>query len=83
MRKGWKNLAFDEPARGVAVGGKAGLIAIMSRLVEAGTSLLMISSEITELGALADRVLLMRGGLIKTELSRDQLSQEALLLHSH
>ena len=83
MSSGSKILIFDEPTRGIDVGAKAEVFAIMSRLVEAGTSILMISSEINELVALADRVLVMRGGLIKTELSRDQLSQEALLLHSH
>ena len=83
MSSGSKILIFDEPTRGIDVGAKAEVFAIMSRLVEAGTSILMISSEINELVALADRVLVMRSGLIKVELTREQLSQEALLLHSH
>ena len=83
MSSGSKILIFDEPTRGIDVGAKAEVFAIMSRLVEAGTSILMISSEINELVALADRVLVMRSGLIKVELAREQLSQEALLLHSH
>ena len=83
MSSGSKILIFDEPTRGIDVGAKAEVFTIMSRLVEAGTSILMISSEINELVALADRVLVMRSGLIKVELTREQLSQEALLLHSH
>jgi ribose transport system ATP-binding protein len=72
-------LVFDEPTRGIDVGAKAEVFALMSRLVGAGKAILMISSEMPELIEMADRVLVMRGGRITAEIARTELSEEALL----
>ncbi|HET7715787.1 MAG TPA: sugar ABC transporter ATP-binding protein [Bauldia sp.] len=79
LSSGARILIFDEPTRGIDVGAKAEVFALMSRLVGAGASILMISSEMPELIGMADRVLVMRGGKIVGELSRADLSQEELL----
>ena len=75
-------LIFDEPTRGIDVGAKAEAFALMSRLASEGTAILMISSEMSELVGIADRVLVMRGGRVTAELQRSELSQETLLRHA-
>ena len=82
MSSGARILIFDEPTRGIDVGAKAEVFALMSRLVAGGASILMISSEMEELIGMADRVLVMRDGRIAAELARDELSQEELLRHA-
>ncbi|PSJ61902.1 sugar ABC transporter ATP-binding protein [Kumtagia ephedrae] len=82
MSSGAKILIFDEPTRGIDVGAKAEVFALMSRLVADGASILMISSELNELIGMADRVLVMRHGRLSAELPREQLSQENLLRHA-
>ena len=57
-----KVMIFDEPTRGIDVGAKADVFALMSRLAEGGTGIIMISSEMPEILAMADRILVMRGG---------------------
>lgn len=82
MSSGAGILIFDEPTRGIDVGAKAEVFALMSRLVRDGASILMISSEMSELIGMADRVLVMRNGRVTTELPRDALTQERLLQHA-
>ncbi|WP_421726132.1 sugar ABC transporter ATP-binding protein [Bauldia sp.] len=72
-------LIFDEPTRGIDVGAKADVFALMTRLAEEGAAILMISSEPAELEGMADRVLIMRAGRIVAALTDDEISQEALL----
>jgi ribose transport system ATP-binding protein len=79
LSSGARILIFDEPTRGIDVGAKAEVFTLMSRLVSAGASILMISSEMPELIGMADRVLVMRAGRIEGELPRSALSQEELL----
>jgi ribose transport system ATP-binding protein len=82
MSSGAKILIFDEPTRGIDVGAKAEVFAVMSRLVSEGASILMISSELNELIGMADRVLVMRGGRLSAELPREEISQENLLRYA-
>jgi ribose transport system ATP-binding protein len=79
MSSGARILIFDEPTRGIDVGAKAEVFVLMRRLVGEGAAILMVSSEMAELIGMADRVLVMRGGRVSAELSREQLSQEQLL----
>jgi ABC-type sugar transport system ATPase subunit len=72
-------LILDEPTRGIDVGAKAEVHALMSRLVEQGVSILMISSELPEILGMSDRILVMRQGRITGEFTREQASQEAIL----
>ena len=57
-----KVLLLDEPTRGVDVGGKAEIYHTINRLAAAGTAIVMVSSELPEVLAMSDRILVMREG---------------------
>jgi len=73
-----KVLLLDEPTRGVDVGAKAEIYAILRRLADRGLTILFTSSEIEETIALADRVLVLCQGRISVDLSRAEFGDEAL-----
>jgi ABC-type sugar transport system ATPase subunit len=72
-------LILDEPTKGVDVGAKAEISEIIVKLAAQGTAILLISSEMPEVLALSDRVLVMRSGRIAGELPRSALSPEAIM----
>jgi ABC-type sugar transport system ATPase subunit len=72
-------LILDEPTRGVDVGAKAEIYRIMRALSEAGLAILMISSELTEVIGMADRVLVMREGRITGELQGADATEESIM----
>lgn len=72
-------LILDEPTRGVDVGAKAELHRIITKLAEAGKSIIMISSDLPEILGMCDRVVVMRKGSVAGEVMRDQMSQEKIL----
>jgi ribose transport system ATP-binding protein len=72
-------LILDEPTKGIDVGAKAEISELIVRLAAEGTAILLISSEMPEVLALSDRVLVMRSGRIAGELNRDELSAEAVM----
>lgn len=74
-----KLLIMDEPTRGIDVGAKAEVHALMSRLAQDGLGILMISSEMPEIIGMSDRVIVMCQGRITGEFKRDQLSQEQIM----
>jgi rhamnose transport system ATP-binding protein len=63
-------LIMDEPTRGIDVGAKAEIHALMSRLAGQGMAVLMISSELPEVLGMSDRVLVMNNGRIVAEFDR-------------
>ncbi|WEK50066.1 MAG: sugar ABC transporter ATP-binding protein [Candidatus Kaistia colombiensis] len=63
-------LIMDEPTRGIDVGAKAEIHALMSRLASQGLAVLMISSELPEVLGMSDRVLVMNNGRIVAEFDR-------------
>jgi erythritol transport system ATP-binding protein len=71
-------LLLDEPTRGVDVGAKAEIYAILRRLAKQGIGVLFTSSEIEEMQALADRALVLCQGSITAELDQSQMTDEAL-----
>jgi ABC-type sugar transport system ATPase subunit len=71
-------LIADEPTRGVDVGAKAAIHARLRAFADEGHAVLLISSELPELLALADRVLVLRGGRIAAELRRGAGEEEVL-----
>ena len=74
-------LLLDEPTRGVDVGAKADIYAILRKLAAQGIGIIFTSSEIEETQALADRVLVLCQGRIATEFTRSQLiTDEALFV---
>jgi len=71
-------LILDEPTRGIDVGAKAEIYALMARLAQKGMAILMISSDLPEVLGMSDRVLVMRGGTIVRSFDRAQASPEAV-----
>jgi rhamnose transport system ATP-binding protein len=72
-------LLLDEPTKGVDVGAKFELHAIIRRQVDAGMACLMVSSDLGEVLALADRILVMREGRITGELDGSTATDEAVM----
>ena len=72
-------LIFDEPTRGVDIGTKAEIYALFDELVREGIAILVISSDLPEVLALADRILIMRHGRLTGELSRDNATEEKVM----
>ena len=74
-----KLLILDEPTKGVDVGAKAEISEIVVRLAGEGRAILLVSSELPEVLALSDRVLVMRSGRIVGELDRASLTAERIM----
>jgi ABC-type sugar transport system ATPase subunit len=72
-------LIADEPTRGVDVGAKAEVHRLLVELAERGTAVVMISSDLTEVLALADRVIVMSQGRIAGELNRAEATEERII----
>ena len=76
---GARILLFDEPTRGIDVGAKAEIYALIERLAAEGRSVIVVSSELPEIMRVADRVLVMREGRIAGVLERGDLTEEAIV----
>ena len=74
-----KLLILDEPTKGIDIGSKAEISEIIVRLASEGTAILLISSEMPEVLALSDRVLVMRSGRIVGKVNRENLSAEVVI----
>jgi ribose transport system ATP-binding protein len=72
-------ILFDEPTRGIDVGAKKEIYALMDQLARSGMGLLMISSDLEEILGVSDRVLVMHEGRLAGEVPRDQLSEVAVM----
>jgi ABC-type sugar transport system ATPase subunit len=75
-------LIMDEPTRGIDVGAKAEVHALMSRLAQAGIGILMISSELPEILGMSDRVVVMSEGRVAAILDRTEASQETIMAYA-
>lgn len=72
-------LLMDEPTRGIDVGAKAEIYELMNRLSGEGIGILMVSSELPELLAMCDRILVLCEGRVTAEFARGEATQEAIL----
>ena len=70
---------LDEPTRGIDVGAKKEIHRLMDEIVAQGCPILMISSELTEILGMSDRIYVMREGRIAAEYSRQEATQEKIL----
>lgn len=75
-------IVLDEPTRGVDVGAKQEIYEYIDGLAAAGKAVLLISSELPEILALSDRVLVMREGRIGAALDRREATQELIMQHA-
>ncbi|GEP27345.1 hypothetical protein CLE01_19430 [Cryobacterium levicorallinum] len=71
-------LILDEPTRGIDVGSKSEIYRLMKELTDSGLAVVMISSEIEEILAMSDRVIVMRERRIVAEFAGDEISEEAV-----
>lgn len=79
MTPATKVLLLDEPTRGIDVGTKAEVYRIVREAADKGLAVLLVSSEMPELLALSDRVLVMCSGRITGELKDDDMTQSNIL----
>jgi rhamnose transport system ATP-binding protein len=75
-------LILDEPTRGIDIGTKFELYRLIDGFAERGKGVLIVSSDLLELLALADRILVMRNGAIVAELSHEEATEEAILAYA-
>ena len=74
-----KVLFLDEPTRGIDVGAKAEIHALMAKLADDGVAIVFVSSELPEILGMSDRVLVLHEGKITGEFINDNLTQEEIL----
>jgi ribose transport system ATP-binding protein len=74
-----KVMIFDEPTRGIDIGAKAEIYALIRDLAMKGVTIIVISSEMEEVLGISDRIAVMREGHIDGVLSRDEFSEEAVV----
>lgn len=74
-----KVFLIDEPTRGVDVGAKAEIQKMIRNLAENGTACLVVSSEIEEIAAVCDRVIILNRGKISGELKKNEIEKDALM----
>ena len=75
-------LIFDEPTRGIDVGAKAEIYALLGELAAAGKGILLISSDLPEILGMCDRVLVMREGRIVAECGAAEATAEEIMRHA-
>lgn len=73
-------LIFDEPTRGIDVGAKTEIYKLIAKLAEEGKAIIFISSEMPEILGLSDRVLVFYEGNKKGELTREEATQERIMM---
>jgi L-arabinose transport system ATP-binding protein len=74
-----KILLLDEPTRGIDVGAKAEIYAIIDRLAHEGVAVIVVSSELPEVLGVSDRIYVMAHGRITGELPRSEATEESIL----
>jgi ribose transport system ATP-binding protein len=74
-----KVLLLDEPTRGIDINAKKEIYAIIDELARSGLGVVMVSSELPEILAIADRILVLAEGRLTAEFSRDDATEERVL----
>ena len=72
-------LMLDEPTRGIDVGTKSEIYKLMQELTDDGISIIMISSEMPELLAMCDRLVVLGKGVVQAEFRRGEVDEVRLL----
>jgi ABC-type sugar transport system ATPase subunit len=79
LMRGLKVIVVDEPTRGIDVGAKSEIFALIDRLAGEGLAVIMMTSEMPELLGLSDRIVVMAEGRITATMSREEATQEKIL----
>jgi ABC-type sugar transport system ATPase subunit len=79
LMRGLKVIVVDEPTRGIDVGAKSEIFALIDKLASEGLAIVMMTSEMPELLGLSDRIAVMAGGRITATMARDDATQENIL----
>jgi len=74
-----KLFIFDEPTKGIDVGAKNEIYQIMHNLVEKGSGIIMVSSELPELLTICDRIIVFKGGEIQTVFNIEEATEEKIM----
>jgi ribose transport system ATP-binding protein len=72
-------LLLDEPTRGIDVGAKAEIYTLMSQIANLGTAIIMASSELPELLAMCDRILVLHDGHLAAIFAQEEASQMSIM----
>ena len=75
-------ILMDEPTRGIDIGARSEIYALMHRLVQDGKTLLVISSDLPEVMGVSDRIVVMREGAVSAVVARGEATPEILLRHA-
>jgi ABC-type sugar transport system ATPase subunit len=75
-------IILDEPTRGIDIGAKAEIYALIQKLTHAGKAVLLVSSELPEVLSLAHRIVVLRRGSVAATLDAATTDQEAVLRHA-
>jgi ABC-type sugar transport system ATPase subunit len=79
LRRGSRVFLFDEPTKGVDVGGKAEIYGLIDQLAAAGNAIVVVSSDLPEIISLSDRALVMRNGQFISEHVGDDINEHSLV----
>ena len=79
LMRGLKVIVIDEPTRGIDVGAKSEIFAVLDKLAAEGLAVVMMTSEMPELLGLSDRIVVMAEGRITAIANRNEMTQEAIL----
>lgn len=75
-------LIVDEPTRGIDVGAKAEIHALISRMVQEGKAVIMVSSEMAEVMGVSDRIVVLHEGEMTATLTREEFSQDTIMRYA-
>ena len=74
-----KIFILDEPTRGIDIGAKFEIYKLLDRLAGEGVAIIIISSELSEILGMSDRVLVMSEGAIVSEFTREEATREVIM----
>lgn len=75
-----KVLILDEPTKGVDIGAKKEIYSIINDLAAKGVAIIMVSSELPEVLGMSDRIMIVREGLVRGILSKEEANQENIMI---
>ena len=79
MMENIRVLILDEPTRGIDVGAKYEIYRIINEIANSGVAVILVTSDLTELLNLADRVTVLRNKTVSGVLNKEDLSQESIM----